>query len=291
MRGDAVAPPGFDTATHDDAPNPLSQLRPVGPGAVLDGAVELLRHRFGRIMAIAACLYLPIWLFNVAVTVFEPSTISSAEDGSGIVWSPVGAFTSESGWIWLIGLLQAAALSVLGLAVGRLATDLAEGRDPSFGDLVGYAARRSWVAVLIVPINALVHTAASCLGGVTWVLGDALVFIVSVVAGAERLGPIAALRRSVRLTSSQYGRSMVMCTGALALTWVIRLSLSAGPTMLVASLDPSSSLVGLVGALSSAVTLLTEPLTACIAARAYLDLRCRRDGYDLELRRARLGLL
>ena len=30
--------------------------------------------------------------------------------------------------------------------------------------------------------------------------------------------------------------------------------------------------------------LVTEPLTACIAARAYLDLRCRRDGVDLALR-------
>ena len=34
--------------------------------------------------------------------------------------------------------------------------------------------------------------------------------------------------------------------------------------------------------------LLTEPLTACIAARAYLDLRCRRDGVDLVLRQQRM---
>ncbi len=290
MRGDAVAPPELNARHAGDATNPLSQLRPLGPGAVLDGAVELLRHRFGRIMALAASLYIPIWLLNVAVTVIDPSALGSGEAGSGIVWSPVGASTSESAWVWMIGLLQVVALSILGLVIGRLATALAEGNDPSFGELVGFGARRSWVAVLVVPMNMVVHTSAACMGGFTWMLGDALVFIVSVAAGAEGSGPVSAFRRSIQLTSSQYGRSLVLCTSALVLSWVIRLSFSAGPTMLIASLDPTSSLVGLVGALSSAVTLLTEPLTACIAARSYLDLRCRRDGYDLELRRARLGL-
>lgn len=290
MRGDAVAPSEASAQGPSDATNPLSQLRPLGPGAVLDGAVELLRHRFGRIMALAAGLYVPIWLLNVAVTVIDPTSLDSAENGSGIVWSPIGASTSDSAWMWMIGLLQVLALSTLGLMIGRLAAGLAEGRDPSLGDLARYGARRCWVAALVVPMNMVVHTVGACLGGVGWVLGDALVFVVSVAAGAEASGPVSAFRRSIQLTSSQYGRSLVLCTGALALSWVIRLSFSAGPTMLIASLDPSSRLVGLVGALSSAVTLLTEPLTACIAARAYLDLRCRRDGYDLELRRARLGL-
>lgn len=291
MRGDAVAPTGLGARGRSSTINPLSQLRPVGPGAVLDGAVELLRHRFGRIMALAACLYVPIWLLNVAVTVMDPTTLGSGESGSGIVWSPVGAYTSDSVWLWMIGLLQVVALSILGLMIGRLVTGLAEGDDPSFSELAAFGARRSWVAALVVPMNTVVHTIAACLGGFSWVLGDALVFVVSVAAGAEALGPISAFRRSIRLTSSQYGRSLVLCTGSLALGWVIRLSFSAGPTMLLASLDPTSPLVGLVGALSSAVTLLTEPLTACMAARSYLDLRCRRDGYDLELRRARLGLV
>lgn len=290
MRGDAIAVQPASSESRDSR-NPLTHLRPVGPGAVLDGAVELLRCRFGQIMALAACLYVPIWLLNVAVTVFRPSTAGSGEDGSGMVWSPIGASTSDSAWMWLVGLLQVVALSVLGVAIGRLSTELAEGRATTTTYLLGYAARRSWVAVAVVPMNMVVHVAASCLGGVTWLLGDALVFVVSAAAGAEGLGPVAAFVRSVRLTSSQYGRSLVLCTGALVLSWVIRLSFSAGPTMLIASLDPSSSLVGLVGALSSAVTLLTEPLTACIAVRSYLDLRCRRDGYDLDLRRARLGLV
>lgn len=242
-------------------------------------------------MALTACLYLPIWSGNVALAVFAPTSASSIDDGGSVAWSSVAVLGANSTGAWVIGLLQLIALSLLGVGIGALAVQLSQARDPSFGEIARLVARRWWVAVLIVPINAAVHGAGAFVCGIGWLFADALVFTVSVVAGAEGLGPIAAVGRAWRLSASDYNRALVVCTGGLLIGWIIRVSLSAGPTMLLASLDPESSLIGLVGALSSAVTLLTEPLAVCIAARAYLDLRCRRDGYDLELRRARLGLV
>ena len=267
-------------------PNPLADLRPVGAGAVLDGGFELLRYRFGRLVALAACLFVPVWLANVVLSIVVPPE-QVAAPGSGVGWT---AFStgSSSPLVLVVAGVQLVALSILGLCTGHLAMSLARGEDPGLRELGALALRRSWVALLIVPLNAAVHGLTGCFFGVGWVLGDALVFLSSVAAGAERLGPWQGFRRSWNLTRPQYGRALVISFGALCISQVIRWSLSFGPTVLLTSLDPASRLVGLFTALSSGVLLLTEPLTACIAARAYLDLRCRRDGVDLALRHDRL---
>ncbi len=254
-------------------------------GAVLDGGFELLRHRFGRLMALTACLYVPVWLLNVALAIVAPPDAATVD--SGLAWTSLTA-GSSSGWIYLVAVLQMVALSILGLCVGHLSISLARGEDPSLRELGSIALRRCWVALLIVPLNAAVHGAGACLFGVGWVLGDAFVFLSSVAAGAERTGPWRGFTRSFQLTRPQYGRALVISFGGLCIAQIIRWSLSVGPTVLLTSLDPASPLVGLFTALSTAVLLITEPLTACIAARAYLDLRCRRDGVDLVMRHHRL---
>lgn len=289
MRGDAVAPARADGAGRGDPadrPSPLADLRPVGPGAVLDGAVDLLRHRFGRIVALAACLFVPVWLLNVVLALAAPPPLSG---GSGLDWSGMSTATS-SPLVYLVMALQLVALSVLGLCVGHLAIELACGRDASLSELGSVALRRGWVALLIVPLNALVHGPALCFAGVGWIIGDALVFLSSVVAGAERRGPWSSFVRGMSLTRAEFGRALAISLGGLCLTQLIRLSLSFGPTVLITSLAPGSSLATMFGALSTGVLLLTQPLSACIAARAYLDLRCRRDGLDLVLRRERSSL-
>jgi hypothetical protein len=269
--------------------NPLADLRPVSVGAVLDGGVGLLRHRFGQILAVTACLFVPVWLLNLVLVLTALPTGTSGDLGSGtaLLWSSTATGTDSLLGLVVAG-LQLVALSLLGLVVGHLAMALARGEDPGLRELGSVVAQRWWVAVLVVPMTSVVHVVAACLGGVGWILGDAAVFLTSVAAGAERLGPWKALARGWSLTRPSYGRALVICLGGLVITQLIRWSLSVGPTALVMSLDPTSPLVGLLAAGTSAVVLITEPLTACIAARAYLDLRCRRDGLDLSMRRERL---
>lgn len=290
MRGDAR---GRDTPDdrRDRDRNPLADVRPVGPAAVLDGGIDLLRHRIGRLLALTACLYLPVWLFDLSLVVFGPvdaTERTGSLGGPAAVLFDSGAGSTLSGWVYVVGALQMVALSLLGLAVGHMAAGLVAGRDATLGELAGVLARRWWVALLILPLNAAVHGVSACLGGIGWFIGDAFVFMASVVAGAERTGPWAAWRRAVRLSTAEFGRALVISFGGVVITGVIQMSLSFGPAALVASLDPASPLVTVVIAAGAAVVLVTEPLTACIAARAYVDLRCRVDGWDLELRRDRL---
>ncbi len=291
MRGDAVLPPATRrTGAQGGVPgpaNPLADLRPMGVGAVLDGGFELLRFRFGRLMALSACLFVPIWFLNLVLAIVAPPAPGSSL-GADLVGTSLSSGSSSPLAHVATG-LQLVALSLLGLCVGHLAMALARGEDAGLRELGALAWRRWWVALLIVPLTAAVHGATACLGGIGWMLGDAFVFLSSVAAGAERLGPWRAFVRSWTLTRSEYGRALGISFGGLCITQVIRWSLSAGPAALTMSLDPTSPLVGVFSALSTAVLLLTEPLTACIAARAYLDLRCRRDGWDLGQRHERLA--
>ena len=293
VRGDAVEPTGpaasRDGSTSLERGNPLADLRPVSVGAVLDGGVDLFRHRFGRLLAVSACLFVPVWLLNLVLVVSGQSVGTSREQTSSpqLLWGADVTGASSSLTYVLLG-LQVAALSLLGLLVGHLAMSMARGGDADLRELGRVARSRWWVALLVVPLTTVVHLVATCLGGVGWILGDAAVFVTSVAAGAERLGPWRAVTRSWSLTRPEYGRALVISFGGLAITSLIRWSFAFGPTALVGALAPASPLVDVLAVATPAVLLVTEPLTACIAARAYLDLRCRREGLDLSMRRERL---
>lgn len=279
-RGDAIAPEGSPDG-RGIGPTPLDAVRPVGPAGVLDGGFELLRFRFGRLVGLSASLFVPIWLVDLVllVVVGAPSVDRSA------VGPAVFSVGGGAAWSWAIVAAQAVALSALGIAVGAATVAWSERRDPSWSELVAVAVRRSWVAATIVVLSMVIKLPLACFALVPWLIGDALVFTASVVAGAERTGPWRALRRSIALSWRELGRALVIVTGGLVITQVLRVSFSAGPATIVAIVDPSATAVVFAERLGAIVGVVVEPLTACIAARAYVDLRCRVEGADLTRRR------
>lgn len=273
-RGDAPAP--VDERPADDAGG-LLQLRPMGPGALLDAGFDLLRARARRIVGLAACLYVPIRILDLV------TMIASGDAEERYHVGPALFLLGGSGWTWVVVVLQSLALSVLGLCVGHLAMQLALGRDPGFGELARVGARRAWVAALVVPISLLVRVPLSCIP-LGFLIADALVFMSSVAAGAEGLGPWRAVRRSIALSRSAFGPMLAVVLGALVISQVLRISFYTGPLLLAASFGPSDAVLTAVAQAGALVVLVAEPLTACIAARAYLDLRCRTEGFDLQRR-------
>jgi hypothetical protein len=67
-------------------------------------------------------------------------------------------------------------------------------------------------------------------------------------------------------------------------------SLWVGPVLLAGQFVTSESVLLVVQQVSLLTLLVVQPLTACITARAYVELRCRAEGLDIQLRRERLGL-
>lgn len=289
-RGDSVggddtgrtSSPGSDDAAGDD--NPVRSLRRLGVGAALDQGFALFRFRFRRLVGLAACLVIPVQLLDLVLrlTASAPTTTEAQSSAAPSLLF----FGGSSDWAVFTVALQAVALSILGICVGYLVSRLLEGEDVGFRTLVGVGARRSWIGLLIVPLAFLFRLPFLLIPVVGFVIGDAFVFVASIVAGAEGLRPIAALGRNLRLTRRAFGPALVMALGSLCITQVVRISLYAGPVTLVAMFSPPEGLLVVISQLASLLQLVLQPLTACLAASGYLLLRARVEGIDLDHRRA-----
>ncbi len=275
-------PRGEERSTVLADPPPFLPLRSVGPGTVLDGGFDVLRFRLGRMVGLAATLYVPLLLVQFLLELGD-GLVTDPGSGAGstpFVVLALGASGTGAGLVFV--LLNQVALSLLGLAAGFQVAAWLEGQDPSYGTTLRYLLRRSWVALVVVLLAAAVRVPFLCLSVLGWWLADAFLFTVSSAAGAEGLGPWAALRATFRRVRHALGFAMVVSLGSLAVSVVLRTALWVGPLALVSVAVPSGLVAVLVARLGALVLLVTEPLVACIAARAWLELRCRTEGYDLE---------
>ena len=275
-RGDAPEP--HDASSSADHRAFLRLLRPMGAGAVLDTSFDLLRLRFRRLVGVAATLFVPIRIVDLLTMIWSGDAVERYHVGPSLL-----LLGGDSSWSWLVLVLQSWALSILGVCVGHLVVRMLEGAEPSYRELMGVALRRSWVALLILPLTFVIRAPLSCIPG-GFLIADALVFTTSVVAGAEALGPWRALRRAMALSKQAFGPALGIVLGGLLISQLLRVSFYVGPVLLAGTLSTSDAVLTAVSQAGALVVLVAEPLTACIAARAYLDMRCRNEGLDLHRR-------
>lgn len=256
-----------------------ASLRPRSVPAVLDHGIELFRFRPGRWLGLGAALLLPVWLLDgiLLVVVGAPSV-----DRTPL--GPAVLRVGESPWAWSIVALHAVALSLLGIAAGTAASAWREGRDPGTGELLRASMRRVGTALVISLLSGLAVALGSCVLAVGYLFVAPLFFTASVVAGAEDVGPLRALGRSVALARGAYGRALGIATGSLVLTQLVRFSCWAGPVSLAGLLGAGDGLLVPMERVGGLVVVVADPLAAAFALSAYLDLRCRVEGLDLEVR-------
>ncbi len=288
-RGDEPLPVDPPVGLGED--QPLGDLRPVGVLGVLDGGFAMLRFRFGRLVGLAALPLLPLIAAELVVVLRAATSPAVDPLSTPSSLEFLAASSSSSGWSLLFALLGAVVTTWVGLAVGATARAWSEDVDPTWSQIAGAALRRAWVAPVLTLVTLAIKLPASCFLGVGFVLADALVFIAAVVAGGERLGPFAAVGRSVALTRRSYPQALGICVGGLVITSVLQLVVLVGPLTLVSTFGVSGTVAAVVGQAAGLVVLVTVPLTACIAARAWLELRCRVEGADLDARAAVRGLV
>lgn len=106
----------------------------------------------------------------------------------------------------------------------------------------------------------------------------------------EPVGVFGAVSRGYRLTSRQFWRTF----GIALLTWVVAMvaqnvigiPLGIGAGIIGADLSPTSAMMAIIVAqsLSSiAATAFTAPFSSAVASLQYLDLRMRKESYDVQL--------
>jgi len=286
-RGSDRFPDGAGLASA--AANPLAGVEPVGVLGVLDGGFDLLRRGLALFVALAAALLLPLQLVDLLAQLNAGLDTQLATSGSPLEsLSLLGSTTTTASW--LVSMLRIVVLSFLGLVAGVMVSDLLASRQRSGGALVAAAARRWWVAALLPLLCVPLKVVGGCAVYVGFFFFDALLMCASVVAGAEGAGPFASFGRSWRLGWRSYGTALGVSFGAFVISVILQAALYLGPAALLGVFVPSEGALLAIQQASSIVLLVTQPLTACIAARAYVEFRCRSEGLDLSIRSNALGL-
>lgn len=300
-------------------------LRPLGLGEILDGAFQACRRNplatFGTAIlfqvVVAVITVLLTFGLTGSLATFDPAVASAAEltglaasvlsIGSvlvllttagvlilqGVLIIPIAraVLNERTGFAALWKLAARRILPLVGLGALLLllwAVSLAV----LILILVGLALVLQDAAVAFVVIGILVAVAAAVWLNIKWVMAPAALML-------EGVGPIAALRRSWTLTSGNWWRTF----GILVLTSIIVSIITqvvAAPISFLAfgfgsfTTDPLSAEAALLESLP--ILLVTQAVTAIftaigfafqagVTALLYVDLRIRREGFDIVLLR------
>jgi hypothetical protein len=257
-------------------------LRPMTVADILDGAVEILKLAPRTVIVLTAVLLLPIQLAMVAVAnsgVQDPTVVGVL--GSPIFVGQVGS--DRSNVAVMLFVLSSVLLPILTASIAWLVGSWYGGTSPSLAE-VGRATVRRVPVLLLAWL--LVHLAEALAAGVTFFvlgLGGVVVMVIFVltapVIAVEGLGPLAAMRRAARLARR----------GFLTLLLVAILSAIVENVVFFAFVALSALTAGfgwgwvVTAVLTTVGTLVSKPIVAGATTLAYIDVRVRAEGLDLEL--------
>ena len=284
-----VPRPTVDTAV----PAPVAPARPglprLGPmtvSDVLDGSFSILKAAPATIIAFTAVFAVPVQILGAWLQrdLLGGDSLLDMINNSDTSLTGVDQGGMNSTWAQMV-LLFGPALALVFVAAGlvRLVGAWHVGRDLSLGELLRGSIPLMWP---LLATWALVHMAEAvgmllcgfpALAVMTWFL------VTAPVIGAERLGPIAAMRRSARLVSRRFWPvlGLALLSGIVAALFGYALGLVPTVLALLVGTDGLGWL--LTAAAGSLTALITMPVVAGTTVLIYLDLRVRTEGLDIEL--------
>ncbi|KRF04258.1 hypothetical protein ASH00_14195 [Arthrobacter sp. Soil782] len=320
-----VPPPGQFHGYQVPPKPGIIPLRPLGLGEILDGAFQACRRNplstFGTAILFQVIVAVLTVLLTIGLTgslaTFDPISASSAEV-TGLVAS---ALSVGSVLILLTSvgvlILQGVLIIPIARAVLDERTGFAElwklaGRRilPLIGlgailfllwtvsvgvlvvILVGLSLALEDAAIAIVVVGVLAAVAVAVWLNIKWIMAPAALML-------EGVGPIAALRRSWTLTTGNWWRTF----GILVLTSIIVSiitqvvaapvsflafgfgSFTSAPASTEAALLESLPVLLIVQVVTAVFTAIGFAFQAGVTALLYVDLRIRREGFDIVLLR------
>jgi hypothetical protein len=324
-------PPGYGPGWPTDTAPGGIPLRPLALGDIYSGAVTSARRNPAATFGLAAILMSVSAVIAALVQLAIRATVGSTRIVTGpngqISSSQVGHLVADLLPIVLVtlglgfvienvlsGMLTAViGRGVLGRKVG-IGEAWALGR---IGPVLGAALLLGLIGIgifvpvaLVVIVLALAHAAAvaAAVGSLGFIAAFVFEIIVQVrlsitipAVVLERVGPWAGIRRSWRLTRGSSWRlfGILLLTGILVviceLVLLIPIDIVNG---IIASHTSASTVTGLyvlillISAIGSIVAgAIVRPFSAGVTVLLYLDMRMRREGFDLALRNAAQGQL
>lgn len=266
----------------------MQGLRPLGVGELLDAALKIYRSRAKTLLAAVAVPVLPVVVFSVLVSssandfTVDPATGELQQDGGDLLVSLAATLLSSFAII--------VATSVATAACYRSISGAYVGDDPDWKESLRFGFRRVWSVLGLTILTSLATLAGLlvCLVGVLWPLA---VFAVAMPALlVEDLPAVRSMGRSRELVKGMGWRVLGIVLLGTIIAGTFQAMISAP---LVAIVFTDMGMVAeavLNGVVTMAATVLVTPFTAALTMALYVDLRVRKEGFDLYLWAQRLGL-
>ncbi|MGH9086496.1 MAG: hypothetical protein ACRDYW_13690 [Acidimicrobiales bacterium] len=252
---------------------------------VLDGAFAILKAAPATIIGFTAVFAVPVQLLGAWLQrdlLGGDSLLDVIEGDSSL--TGVEQSGTGSGWAQVV-LLFGPSLALVFVAAGivRLVGAWHVGRDVPLGRLLrdmvplAWPLLASWVLVHLAEGLGLLACGLPALAVMTWFL------VTAPVVGAERLGPVKAMRRSARLVGRRFWPVLGLIVLSSIVMTLFGYAIGLVPTA-VSLLVGTDGLGWVLTAASGILTsLITMPVVAATTVLIYLDLRVRTEGLDLEL--------
>jgi hypothetical protein len=250
---------------------------------LLDGAFAIIKRAPATILGLTALFVVPIQVIaaflNRGVEGFD---VDEALQETNATFDFSGSPSGWSGFVLQVGSMLA--LVVVAAAIARLVSAWYVGHDLTTSELlrgtvpIAWALLASCFLVHLLEGVSILGLGVLPLAVMTWFL------VTAPVIGAERLGPIHAMRRSARLVQRRFWNVLGASLLGLLVETLFESAVSLLPTFVsffVGTDGIAWVLPAVAGVLSQ---LLTMPFVAALTVLIYLDLRVRTEGLDLELR-------
>ena len=268
-------------------------LRPLTIAEILDAAFRVYRRNFGRLVTVAAYVYVPLAVIQALIAaIFVASVSRMPQPGSagGVMPTHLLAGIGVGGlllWILsMVGYMLAYAAMTVTISNEYLGRDISPADAyrrvmPSLGTVIGTS--------LLVGIVVSIGFMLCVIPGIY--LAVAYTFAIPVVV-LEGLGATAAMSRSMNLVRGYWFHvfitmfllMLIIGIIEMAILWPLNMIVVAG--LAQASPGLGQALSQLVSALASMVFF---PLSMAGLVVLYYDLRVRKEGFDLQLLAQHLG--
>lgn len=291
---DVSAPPPPARSAQVLVPPPTAPPRPgiprLGPmtvSDVLDGAFAIFKAAPATILAYTAVFAVPVQVLGAWLQrdlLGGASLLDAFEQGDTSLTGVDQSGGMSSTWAQMVLFFgPALALVFVASAIVRLVGAWHTGRDLTLGQLLrgslplAWPLLASWTLVHLAEGVGMLLCGFPALAVMTWFL------VTAPVIGAERIGPVQAMRRSARLVSRRFWPVMglVLLAGVVAALFGYALSLV--PTVLSLLVGTDGYWWLLTAASGVLTSIITMPIVAATTVLIYLDLRVRTEGLDLEL--------
>ena len=267
--------------------NAVPQLRPLGIGEILDVGIKITVRHWWTLARAVLIVVVPLQVLAALVDV-------SAAGGVVTTGGETGSIDEDELWQFGAAVVVAVLLTLLGqtIATGacfKAVADAYLGRTPSWRSSLAETFRRLhsiiWVSVLVYVLGGLALLALIIPG--IWLFIAWTVAVPALLT--EDVKGRRALGRSFRLVRGFWWRTFAIVILGSILGSILEVAIAGAFGLVTFSSD--SDAVAIVSSLLASIVAaaLTTPFIAAVTIVLYIDLRVRKEGFDLALLAARFG--